>query len=104
MMDNKGKMMVEAYVKCSNHTQDDRNNDTAQIACISEYAKSHNMEVEHWYIDKAKTGLNTKRLEYQRMKQDIENGNVEGKIILVGAINRLHRNTRNLLLDAEWFK
>ena len=104
MMDNKGKMMVEAYVKCSNHTQDDRNNDTAQIACTSEYAESHNMEVEHWYIDKAKTGLNTKRLEYQRMKQDIENGNVEGKIILVKTIDRLHRNIKDLLVDAEWFK
>ena len=101
MMENKGKIPVVAYVRYSSHAQDDGNSVAAQIACISEYAESHNMEVEHWYIDKAKTGLNTKRLEYQRMKQDIENGNVEGKIILVGAINRLHRNTRNLLLDAE---
>ena len=104
MMENKGKIKVEAYVRDNNHAQDDRNSDVAQIAYISEYAESHDMEVEHWYIDKAKTGLNTKRLEYQRMKQDIENGNVEGKIILVRAIDRLHRNTRNLLLDAEWFK
>ena len=100
-MENKGKIKVEAYVRDNNHAQDDRNSDVAQIAYISEYAESHDMEVEHWYIDKAKTGLNTKRLEYQRMKQDIENGNVEGKIILVRAINRLHLNTRNLLLDAE---
>ena len=60
------------------------------------------MEIENYYIDTAKTGRNTKRPEYQKMKQDIENGNVEAKIILVRAIDRLHRNAKNQLEDVEW--
>ena len=101
MNDKNEKIKVVAYVRYSSHAQDDGNSVAAQTSCAAEYAASHNMEIEHWYIDMAKTGRNTERLEYQRMKQDIENGNVEGKIILVKAIDRLHRNIKDLLVDAE---
>lgn len=104
MNDKNEKIKVVAYVRYSSHAQDDGNSVAAQTACISEYAESHNMEVEHWYIDMAKTGRNTKRPEYQRMKQDIENGIVEGKVILVRAIDRMHRNAKNQLVDADWCK
>ena len=93
---------VIAYIRYSSHAQDDGNSVPAQINCITDYAETHNMEIENYYIDTAKTGRNTKRPEYQKMKQDIENGNVEAKIILVRAIDRLHRNAKNQLEDVEW--
>lgn len=100
-MDNK-KIKALAYVRYSSHAQDDGNSVAAQTNCIEEYAKTHNMEMEQWYIDMAKTGRNTNRPEYQRMKHDIENGNVEAKVILVRALDRMHRNAKNQLVDAEW--
>lgn len=100
-MDN-NKIKALAYVRYSSHAQDDGNSVAAQTNCIEEYAKTHNMEMEQWYIDMAKTGRNTNRPEYQRMKHDIENGNVEAKVILVRALDRMHRNAKNQLVDAEW--
>ncbi len=91
-----------AYIRYSSHAQDEVNSVAAQTTTIGEYAEKHGIEIENYYIDMAKTGRNTKRPEYQRMKSDIENGNVEAKIILVRALDRLHRNSKNQLTDIDW--
>ena len=101
---NKLKKIIKvlAYIRYSSHMQDDGNSVAAQTTDISNYAEANGMEIEGWYIDMAKTGRNTRRPEYQRMKQDIENGKAEAKVILVRGIDRMHRNALNQLIDVEW--
>lgn len=101
-MSNNKQIKVLAYIRYSSHAQDDGNSVAAQTTCIEEYAKAHEMEIESYYIDLAKSGRNIKRTKYQDMKQDVEDGNVEAKIILVRAIDRLHRNAKNQLTDVDW--
>jgi DNA integration/recombination protein len=94
---------ANAYIRYSTHNQDEGNSIAAQTTTIENYAKLHNMEIEKCYIDMARTGRNTNRPEYKRMIEDIKNGNVEAKCIIVRALDRLHRNAKNQLADFEWF-
>lgn len=96
-------LYVLAYIRYSSHNQDDGNSIAAQTTTIENYVNSHNMEIENYYIDMAKTGRNTNRLQYQKMREDIKNKNVSAKCIVVRAIDRLHRNAKNQLDDLEWF-
>lgn len=95
---------VIAYVRYSSHAQDDGNSVAAQISCITEYASLHNMEIENYYIDTAKSGRNTNRSYYKQMIEDITTGRAKSKTILVRAIDRLHRNAKNTLVDADFFE
>lgn len=97
------KIKAFAYIRYSSHNQDEGNSIAAQTTTIENYAESHNMEIENYYIDMARTGRNTNRPEYKRMIEDIKNGNVKAKCIIVRAIDRLHRNAKNQLADLEWF-
>ena len=104
-MSNKLKKLFKilAYIRYSSHNQDEGNSVSLQIASIQAYADSHGMEIEAFYIDIAKTGRNTNRPQYQQMRDDIKNGKVEAKCIIVRAVDRLHRNAKNQLADLEWF-
>lgn len=95
---------VIAYVRYSSHAQDDGNSVAAQIQCITDYAEKHNMEIENWYIDTAKTGRNTNRPNYKQMIDDIKNDHVKARTVVVRAIDRLHRNTKNALIDTDFFE
>ena len=94
---------VLAYIRYSSHNQDEGNSVAAQTTTIQNYADTHNMEIEEYYIDMAKTGRNTNRPKYQQMKEDIQNNAVEAKCIIIRAMDRLHRNAKNQLQDMEWF-
>ncbi|WP_407377851.1 recombinase family protein, partial [Methanobrevibacter sp.] len=96
-------MKVLAYIRYSSHNQDEGNSVAAQTTTIENYVSSHGMEIENYYIDMAKTGRNINRPQYQQMIADIKHGTVEAKIIIVRAIDRLHRNAKNQLSDMEWF-
>lgn len=95
---------VIAYVRYSSHAQDDGNSVAAQITCIDEYARLHNMEIENYYIDTAKSGRNTNRSYYKQMIEDISTGRTKARTILVRAIDRLHRNAKNTLVDTDFFE
>lgn len=97
------KTKVLAYIRYSSHNQDEGNSVAAQTTTIQNYADTHDMEIEDFYIDMAKTGRNTNRPQYQRMLEDIKNNATEAKCIIVRAIDRLHRNAKNQLADFEWF-
>lgn len=97
------KTKALAYIRYSSHNQDEGNSIAAQTTTIENYAESHNMEIENYYIDMARTGRNTNRPEYRHMIDDIKNSNVKAKCIIVRAIDRLHRNAKNQLADLEWF-
>ncbi len=103
-MDKAKKLIkVLGYIRYSSHSQDDGNSASAQMTTIENYAELHGMEIENYYIDMAKTGRNTNRPQYQKMIEDIKNGNVEAKAIIVRAVDRLHRNAKNQLADLVWF-
>lgn len=94
---------VLAYIRYSSHNQDEGNSLAAQTTTIENFVNSHKLEIERIYTDMAKTGRNTNRPEYQKMLEDIKDGNVEAKCIIVRAVDRLHRNAKNQLTDMEWF-
>ena len=49
---------------------------------------AHDMEIEKFYIDTAKSGRFTEnRPEYNRMKEEIQNGTVQAKTIVVRALD-----------------
>lgn len=96
-------LKVLAYIRYSSHNQDEGNSVAAQTTTIEKYTSSHDMEIENYYIDIAKTGRNTNRPQYQQMLEDVKNGTVEAKCIIVRAVDRLHRNAKNQLADLEWF-
>lgn len=98
------KKQVVAYIRYSSHAQDDGNSVAAQISCITEYAEHHSMEVIEFYIDMAKTGRNTKRNDYQRLIEDITTGQLQSNTVIVRALDRLHRNTKNGLIDVDVFE
>lgn len=97
------KTKALAYIRYSSHNQDEGNSIAAQTTTIENYAESHNMEIEKYYIDMARTGRNTNRPEYRHMIEDIKNGTVQAKCIIMRALDRLHRNAKNQLADLEWF-
>ncbi len=96
-------LKVLAYIRYSSHNQDEGNSVAAQTTTIEKYTSSHDMEIENYYIDMAKTGRNTNRPQYQQMLEDVKNGTVEARCIIVRAVDRLHRNAKNQLADLEWF-
>lgn len=100
----KEKELAVAYIRYSSHAQDDGNSVAAQSSCIEKYAETNGMEIENYYIDMARSGRNTNREQYQKLKKDIEERNIKSKIIIVRALDRLHRNATNQLDDLELFE
>ena len=96
------KSRVVAYMRYSSHNQDDSNSIEAQRFAIKRYCDSVGYKISHEYIDKACTGTNTNRQDYQQMIRDAKNKKFD--ILLVHKIDRLHRNTINTLADIEALK
>lgn len=61
-----------------------------QRILLQRYAKENGFEVVDVYIDDGWSGTNFDRPDFQRMKRDIENGNID--IVLVKDLSRLGRN------------
>lgn len=75
---------IIGYIRYSSHAQDDGNSVAAQTTCIEQYATAHDMEIEKFYMDTAKSGRFTEnRPEYNRMKEEIQNGTIQAKTIVV---------------------
>ena len=96
---------IIGYIRYSSHAQDDGNSVAAQTTCIEQYATAHDMEIEKFYMDTAKSGRFTEnRPEYNRMKEEIQNGTIQAKTIVVRALDRLHRNAAHQLEDLTFFE
>lgn len=75
----------------------------AQMAVIQSYIDAHEMMIEKSYTDITKTGENIYRPEYCQMINDIKEGKVDSKCIIVASSDRLHRNIVDMIADIEWF-
>lgn len=94
------------YARFSSHSQQEQSID-GQLRACREYALKNNMTVVAEYCDRAKSGTNSKRPEFQRMLRDSETGSFE--IVLVYQYDRFARNRREsanneFLLEAHGVK
>lgn len=85
-----------AYIRYSSHNQDNGNSISAQKSAIQKFAKENQIKIVETYIDKAKTGTNTNRENYQKMLCDLEKHS-DVKCIVVHLFDRLHRNAKEQL-------
>lgn len=81
------------YMRFSSDLQQENSIDT-QLRCCMEYAKRNGIEVVREYADRAKSGRNDKRPEFQHMMDDIAKHRIEVGIVLVYRLDRFFRNEK----------
>ena len=90
-----------AYVRLS--VDDDCNFESMSIAnqrkIITQYANEHNYEITEFYVDDGYSGYLFNRPAFNRLKQDIEDGLVEG--VIVKDLSRLARHSARVQLFVE---
>ena len=84
------KIIAAEYCRYSSNAQDDGYSIEAQQAKISDFALSNGYDIQYSYIDRAKTGTNANRPEFQRMMKDAKAGLFE--VIIIHKIDRFSRN------------
>ncbi len=82
-------MNVVIYARFSSHSQTEQSIE-GQLKVCYEYAESNNYTVVGEYIDRAQTGKNDHRFEFQKMLADSEKHTFEG--VLVYQLDRFARN------------
>lgn len=63
-----------------------------QRKVVTDYAKRNNFQIVHEYIDRAKSGKNDKRNQFQKMITDIQENNIAISLVLVYKLDRFARN------------
>lgn len=90
-----------AYVRLS--VDDDCNFESMSIAnqrkIIMQYANEHNYEITEFYVDDGYSGYLFSRPAFNRLRQDIEDGIVEG--VIVKDLSRLARHSARVQLFVE---
>ena len=76
------------YARFSSNNQRDESID-AQERAIRKYAEENDIEIVEEYIDRAKTGTNDRREEFQRMRRDSDTGDFE--VVIVHKLDRFAR-------------
>ena len=77
-----------AYARYSSDNQRDESID-AQLRAIHKFANENGYQIVSEYIDRAKTGTNDRREEFQRMIQDSDDGDFE--VVIVHKLDRFAR-------------
>ncbi len=77
-----------AYARYSSDNQRDESID-AQLRAIHKFADENGYQVVREYIDRAKTGTNDRREEFQRMIRDSDDGDFE--VVIVHKLDRFAR-------------
>lgn len=84
------QIIAAEYCRYSSSAQDDGYSIEAQQRAISKFALANGYDIQHSYIDRAKTGTNAKRPEFQRMMKDAKEGLFD--VIIIHKIDRFSRN------------
>ena len=82
-------MNVVIYARFSSHSQTEQSIE-GQLKVCYEYAKDNDYIVVGEYIDRAQTGKNDNRVEFQKMLSDSDKHTFEG--VLVYQLDRFARN------------
>ena len=82
-------MNIVIYARFSSHSQTEQSIE-GQLKVCHEYAERNNMTVIHEYIDRATTGTNDNRQQFQQMIEDSKKHNFE--VVLVYQLDRFARN------------
>ena len=87
-----------AYARFSSDNQRDESID-AQLRAIYKFAQDNGYEIVSEYIDRAKTGTNDRREDFQRMIADSASGDFEA--VIVHKLDRFaRRQVRQRILQA----
>ncbi len=92
------KLKAAAYMRYSSAAQDDGFSIEAQQRAIHDFAIKNNIEIVEEYIDRAKSGTNANRPEFQRLFSDCEQREFE--IVIVHNLDRFARNA----LDSKMYR
>lgn len=84
------RIVAAEYCRYSSSAQDDGYSIEAQQKAIANFASSNGYDIQYSYIDKARTGTNANRPEFQRMIEDAKNGLFD--VIIIHKIDRFSRN------------
>lgn len=84
------KRIAACYMRYSSHAQDDGFSIEAQEKAIKRYALENGYDLQYFYCDKAKTGTNSRRPEFQRMI-----GDVKKKLFQICIVHKTDRFARS---------
>ena len=85
---------IVIYARFSSENQREESID-AQLRACKDYAKNHKYLVVGEYVDRAFTGTNDNRPEFQKMIEDSRKGNFE--LVLVHKLDRFSRNVEQTI-------
>ena len=86
---------VVAYARYSDDGQREESIE-AQLRAIRDYTKKHDMRIVHEYIDRAKSGTNDRRPEFQRMMTDSKKRGFTK--VIVHKFDRFSRNMEDSIM------
>lgn len=93
--DKDGKVAV-VYARFSSHSQGEQSIE-GQLAAAETYAAARGYTIIHEYIDRAMTGRNDNRDEFQKMLSDCAKGQFQ--IIIVWKVDRFGRNREEITFN-----
>ena len=99
-MENTTKTAV-IYARYSSDSQSEQSIE-GQLRVCNEYAKNNNILVLKTYIDRAMTGTNDNRPDFQRMLKDSEKSSWDA--VLVYALDRFGRNAVEVAVNKQKLK
>lgn len=89
------------YARYSSQGQNEQSID-GQLRINNEFAASKQIKIVGVYTDKAKTGTNDNRPDFQRMIEDIKTGKYKGlKYVIVYMFDRFARNRLDSMMYKE---
>lgn len=86
------KIKAVAYARFSSENQREESLD-AQLRAIREYAEKNDIQIIHFYCDRAKSATTDKRPQFQKMIQD--SASREFEMVIVHKLDRFARNLRD---------
>lgn len=94
-IDKSGKNAV-VYARYSSHSQNEQSID-GQLAAARAYAEARGYTIIHEYIDRAMTGRNDNRDEFQQMLSDC--AKKQFQVIIVWKVDRFGRNREEITFN-----